>query len=98
MSHEPNVGASSMNPSFDPVMPVGAAPGEMPDCDGGHTHAPASALMRRLPAEAPSFDQVFEEHAPYVWRVLRRFGVRHADLKDVCQEVFIVVHGKLGTY
>jgi RNA polymerase sigma-70 factor (ECF subfamily) len=41
---------------------------------------------------------VFEEHAPYVWRALRRLGVAEADADDVCQDVFIVVHRKLGTF
>lgn len=39
--------------------------------------------------------QVFDEHAPYVFRVLRYFGVRDADLQDVCQEVFVTVHRKI---
>jgi RNA polymerase sigma-70 factor (ECF subfamily) len=88
MGHERDVGVSSMNPPFD-AMPVGAATGELPE---------GSAFARRVAAARPTFDQVFEEHAPYVWRVLRRLGVRHDDVKDVCQEVFIVVHGKLSTY
>lgn len=41
---------------------------------------------------------VFREHAPYVWRVLRRLGVHEADIEDVCQEVFIVVHRRLATF
>jgi RNA polymerase sigma-70 factor, ECF subfamily len=44
------------------------------------------------------FEQVFQEHAPYVWRALRRLGVAEADADDVCQDVFIVVHRKLGTF
>ncbi|WP_437675783.1 RNA polymerase sigma factor [Sorangium sp. So ce131] len=42
--------------------------------------------------------QIFEENATYVWRVLRRLGVREADVDDVCQEVFLVVHRKIGTF
>jgi RNA polymerase sigma-70 factor (ECF subfamily) len=44
------------------------------------------------------FEQVFQEHAPYVWRALRRLGVAEPDADDACQDVFIVVHRKLGTY
>lgn len=44
------------------------------------------------------FDRVFQEHAPYVWRALRRLGVAEDDADDVCQDVFIVVHRKLGTF
>jgi RNA polymerase sigma-70 factor, ECF subfamily len=43
----------------------------------------------------PTSRQVFDEHAPYVFRVLRYLGVRDADVPDVCQEVFITVHRKL---
>jgi RNA polymerase sigma-70 factor (ECF subfamily) len=42
--------------------------------------------------------QVFDEHARYVYRVLRYFGVRSADLPDVCQDVFITVHRKIDTF
>jgi RNA polymerase sigma-70 factor (ECF subfamily) len=44
------------------------------------------------------FERIFQEHAPYVWRALRRLGVAEADADDVCQDVFIVVHRKLDTY
>jgi RNA polymerase sigma-70 factor (ECF subfamily) len=42
--------------------------------------------------------QVFDEHARYVFRVLKYFGVRDADVQDVCQEVFITVHRKIGEF
>jgi RNA polymerase sigma-70 factor (ECF subfamily) len=42
--------------------------------------------------------QVFDEHARYVFRVLKYFGVRDADVQDVCQEVFITVHRKLDEF
>jgi RNA polymerase sigma-70 factor, ECF subfamily len=48
--------------------------------------------------QALSFDAVVAEHGPYVWRVLRRLGVRSADVEDVWQETFIVVHRKLGGF
>ncbi len=41
------------------------------------------------PAEA------YREHADFVWRSLQHLGVRDADLEDLLQEVFIVVHRKL---
>jgi RNA polymerase sigma-70 factor (ECF subfamily) len=41
---------------------------------------------------------VFKEHGAYVWRVLRRLGVREADVEDVCQEVFVVVHRRLADF
>jgi RNA polymerase sigma-70 factor (ECF subfamily) len=41
---------------------------------------------------------VFEENAPYAWRVLRRLGVAEADVDDVCQEVFVTVHRRLSDF
>lgn len=49
-------------------------------------------------APAPSIAEVFRKEAPFVWRALRRLGVREADIEDVCQEVFVVVHRKLGDF
>lgn len=48
--------------------------------------------------EARSFAAIFERHAPYVWRALRRLGVAEADVEDVCQEVFMVVHRRLPDF
>ena len=48
-------------------------------------------------AEA-SFRQVYEEHFRFVWRSLRRLGVRDSDVPDVTQEVFMIVHRKLGEF
>lgn len=44
------------------------------------------------------FAAVFDEHAGFVWRVLRYSGVRDADLPDLAQEVFLVVHRRLSTF
>lgn len=38
------------------------------------------------------------EHFNFVWRTLRRLGVPIADLPDVAQEVFLVVHRRLPDY
>lgn len=42
-----------------------------------------------------AFSDVYDRHAPFVWRTLRRLGVRERDVEDACQEVFLVVHRKL---
>ncbi len=47
---------------------------------------------------APSFAEVYRDYAAYAWRVLRRLGVREADVEDVCQELFLVVHRKLPKF
>ena len=62
---------------------------------------PAAVEPRAAPGvaeEVPSFRAVYDQYAPFVWRVLRRLGVRPADLEDVCQEVFVVVHRKLPEF
>lgn len=44
------------------------------------------------------FDRVFTDTRPFVWRVLGRLGVARADIADVCQEVFLIVHRRLDDY
>ncbi|MBS2018099.1 MAG: sigma-70 family RNA polymerase sigma factor [Deltaproteobacteria bacterium] len=46
----------------------------------------------------PSLPELFRQYAPFVWRALRRLGVAESDVEDVCQEVFVVVHRKLGDF
>lgn len=60
------------------------------------TPAPEGALVPRPPAL--QVGEVFRELAPFVWRALRRLGVAERDVEDVCQEVFMVVHRKLGEF
>ena len=48
--------------------------------------------------DAEAFTQLFAAEAPRVWRLLRRLGVREADLEDVCQEVFLVVHRRWAEF
>lgn len=46
----------------------------------------------------PRFRQVYDDHFRFVWRSLRRLGVREADIDDSVQEVFVVVHRKLAEF
>lgn len=41
---------------------------------------------------------LFSEHGRFVWRVLRRLGVTDADIEDVCQDVFLTAHCRLGAF
>jgi RNA polymerase sigma-70 factor, ECF subfamily len=50
------------------------------------------------PEPLPSLRQVFDEHARYVIRTLRHFGIKEADVEDVAQEVFVTVHRKLPEF
>ncbi|MDD9932862.1 MAG: sigma-70 family RNA polymerase sigma factor [Myxococcales bacterium] len=49
-------------------------------------------------ASAPRFEDVYEQHMDYVWRVARRLGMAGADLDDVVQDVFVAVHRRLGDF
>jgi len=59
---------------------------------------PAAGRAGSGAAEVPPLAQIFREHAPFVWRGLRRLGIPESDVEDVCQEVFVVVHRKLGDF
>lgn len=47
---------------------------------------------------APTFREIFDENAPFVWRALRHLGVPDREVEDLCQEVFMVVHRKLNDF
>jgi len=45
----------------------------------------------------PTLEQIFSEHASFVFRILRHLGVREADLDDLVQDVFLVARRRLTT-
>ncbi len=49
-------------------------------------------------ADPTTFREVYDEHFAFVWKSLRRLGVGEADVPDAVQEVFLVVHRKLGEF
>ncbi len=42
--------------------------------------------------------QVYREHFDFVWRSLLRLGFSPAEAEDVAQDVFLVVHRRLGDF
>lgn len=58
------------------------------------TIAPPTAAQPRPQSVA----DVYREHGDFVWASLQRMGVRDADLQDQLQEVFVVVHRRLGDF
>ena len=64
----------------------------------GPKHEHGSAGAASAPPPVPTLAEIFREYAPFVWRGLRRLGVPESDVEDVCQEVFVVVHRKLGDF
>ena len=45
-----------------------------------------------------TFDQVYERHFAFVWRVLRMSGLPPAVVEDAAQDVFVVVHRRLAEF
>ena len=56
----------------------------------------AAAVKATIAAARPDLAAVFDAHAAYVGRTLTCLGVRDRELKDAIQEVFLVVHRRLG--
>lgn len=80
----------------------GASPAQQPEgllpADGlSHSQGLSRSMVHNDVAPL-DFDAVVAEHGPYLWRVLRRLGVRPSDVEDVWQETFIVVHRKLDAF
>jgi RNA polymerase sigma-70 factor (ECF subfamily) len=46
----------------------------------------------------PDIVALHAAHAPFVWQSLQRLGVRTADLDDMLQEVFVVIHRRQDDY
>jgi RNA polymerase sigma-70 factor, ECF subfamily len=42
--------------------------------------------------------RLYDEYADFVWRSLQRLGVGESSLADALQDVFVVVHRRLGTF
>jgi RNA polymerase sigma-70 factor, ECF subfamily len=70
-------------------------------------HSPPGMPPSSQPAEAPSPKpdsqsigprQLFESHLPFVWRNLRRLGVPESQVEDATQDVFLVVHRRIGSW
>jgi RNA polymerase sigma-70 factor (ECF subfamily) len=45
-----------------------------------------------------TFRELYDAHFAFVWRTLRRLGVPESDVADAAQEVFLVVHRRLGEF
>jgi RNA polymerase sigma-70 factor, ECF subfamily len=58
---------------------------------------PPGSSREGLPA-MPAFEQIYQDYFDFVWRSLRRLGVRPAALDDAVQEVFLIVHRRLREF
>jgi RNA polymerase sigma-70 factor (ECF subfamily) len=63
----------------------------------GAAQAPAEVAPDASPP-LPAFPQLYEEYFTFVWTSARRLGVPSASIDDAVQEVFVVVHRRLGEF
>lgn len=58
----------------------------------------APPLPMQRPVVATDFAELYDATFAVVWRTLARLGVPDPALDDACQEVFLVVHRRLGEF
>ena len=49
-------------------------------------------------ASEAGFEAIYEEHADFLYAVLRRLGLGPTAAEDALQDVFVVVHRRLGSF
>jgi RNA polymerase sigma-70 factor (ECF subfamily) len=45
-----------------------------------------------------NLEQIYERHADFVWRTLRRLGVADEEARDATHDVFLIVHANLSRF
>ncbi|WP_437562234.1 RNA polymerase sigma factor [Sorangium sp. So ce542] len=93
-AHDADLGTAA---DADPGPAADADAGPAADADPGPA-ADADAGSAPEPPPRPSFEEVYTGLLRYVLRVLWRMGVPARHLRDVAQEVFLVVHRRFGDY
>jgi RNA polymerase sigma-70 factor, ECF subfamily len=48
--------------------------------------------------QVPPFETIYDTYFPYIWRSVQRLGVPSSQVDDVVQEIFLVVHRRLGDF
>ena len=51
-----------------------------------------------IAATSTAFRELYEQRYAFVWSVLRRLGVPERDVEDLLQDVFVIVHRRLGDF
>ena len=59
---------------------------------------PAGERGADMTTSDAGFRALYDAHFEFVWRCLRRLGVREPDVMDQTQKVFLIVHAKLGGF
>ena len=52
----------------------------------------------RVQVVIPPFEAVYEHYFDFVWRSVRRLGLRDAAVDDAVQETFMVIHRRLASF
>ena len=60
--------------------------------------ASESGTQRVRAESTPRLEEIYDLFFDFVWRSARRMGVSEGSVDDVVQEVFIVVHRRLGDF
>lgn len=82
-----------MSAAFDSMSLACATPIVELDSDALVPEAPSPSSAKVLVADRErAFRALYEAHASFVWRNLRRLGIADADVEDKMQEVFVVAH------
>jgi RNA polymerase sigma-70 factor (ECF subfamily) len=63
-----------------------------------HTACPSRLQSIVMSPPPPDFRAIYEAHFDFVWRSLRRLGVREPDVSDLAQKVFLTAHFKLPEF
>jgi RNA polymerase sigma-70 factor (ECF subfamily) len=59
------------------------------------TKEPVAASLVGYPV--PPFESIYHQYFDFVWAMTLRLGVSRAAVDDVVQEIFMVIHARLGT-
>lgn len=77
---------------------MASPPVSAPQRAHGIAAEPPAPQRKTQPWAELSFDELYEHYFPFVWRCLRAEGVSPAHLPDQAQEVFVIVHRRMGDF
>jgi RNA polymerase sigma-70 factor, ECF subfamily len=77
---------------------LSAQPGPAAVLAGTAEPAGTEALESAAARDRLGFEEIYEAHADFVWRSLRRMGVSDHGADDALQDVFLVVHRRFAEY
>ena len=93
--HSPNVPSSAATAALPhPAAPMRSAVAREPASEPASEPSPA----RSEEASTCTFEGVYDTYFPFVWRSVRRLGVPERAVDDVVQDIFVVVHRRLGDF